>query len=297
MNRLARFHQPYPTTIYRLVGDADDFLAFHKFSVFALVSSLFSSRASSAFRTTLRNEGERKKRHARFVRGYYQKRRREFDQFGKGERELERLLDMIESRLFFLHQPRTVDTIPDTRPPFNPPHWTGDSAEGLTVQPLPESSVLTAADALHLVRDLGYDAQAAFASMPRQLWMNAKADRRRFGVVGTEDGRWLDRTNIAQPIPYVAAATRHTKQGFLSRHAVLRAVARMRTNDNMRMAVVEVVFRRQSPTTVAKKFRLNLETLKKYSTRVRQRISGDSENSGKPNEIEAFERELSTLLT
>jgi hypothetical protein len=297
MNRLARINHGYPTTIYRIVGDADDSLAFHKFSVFAFISSLFTSKAASAFRATLHNELERKKRHARFVRGYYQKRRREFDQFGNGERELERLLDLVEGRLFFLHQPRTVHTISDARPPFNPPHWTGDSAEGLVAVPLPESNVLTLEEARRFVSELGYDARAAFASMPRPLWMNAKPDRRRIGVVEIEDGQWRDRTTIAQPIPYVAAATRHTTQGFLSRDAVLRAVAKMRTSDKMRFAVVEVVFRRQSPTKIAKKFRLNLETLKKYSTRIRKRISDEGENGERSNEIEAFEGELSTLYT
>lgn len=190
----------------------------------------------------------------------------------------------------------TVYSISDTRPPFNPPHWTGESANGLEVEPFPESNVLTVEEAEHLVRELGYDARAAFASISPPIWMHAKPDRRRFGIVETEDGRWLARTNVVQPIPYVAAATRGTKQGFLSRDAVLRAVAKMRTNNTMRFAVVEVVFRRQSPTKTAKKYRLNLETLKKYSARVRQRIIGGSENSEKANEIEAFEAELSTLF-
>jgi len=296
MNRLARLNHPYPTTICRIIGDARDTLAFHKFSVFASVASLVAANAASAFNATLRNERERRKRHERFIKSYSRK-RRDFDQFGRGERELDRLLDMVEDRLFFFHQPRTVDSISDSRPPFSAPHWTGDSAEGLVSVPLPESNVLTAEEALHLVRELGYDGRAAFASIPRPLWMNAKPDRRRIGVVETEDGNWLDRTTIAQPIPYVAALTRHTLKGFLSREAVLSAVARMRTSDKMRLAVVEVVFRRQSPTKIAKKSRLNLETLKKYSTRIRKRILGDSENSENLNEIEAFEGELSTLFT
>lgn len=179
------------------------------------------------------------------------------------------------------------------RPPFGV--WSADSAEGLQAVPLPPSNLLTIADAEHLVRELGYDAHAAFASVTRPM-VNTKSDRRRIGVV-KKNGRWLDRTSFVQPIPYVAAPTRHTTQGFLSRETVLQAVARMRTSDKMRMAVVEVVFRRQSPTAIAKKYRINLETLKKYSTRIRQRISGGPENGENPSEIDVFEVELSTLLT
>lgn len=222
-----------------------------------------------------------------------QRNRRNWEKYFHG---VNRIVELLEEQLESQTN-ATVHTISDTRPPFIPPHWTGDSAEGLIAVPLPQSNVLTAEEALRLVRELGYDAHAALAAIPRPTWMNAKPDRRRFGVVETEDGRWLDRTNIVQPIPYVAAFARNTKQGFLSRDAVLSAAARMRTSDKMRFGVVEVVFRRQSPTTVAKRYRLKLETLKKYATRIRQRLSGDSENSEKPNEIEVFDAELSTLLT
>ena len=191
----------------------------------------------------------------------------------------------------------TVHTISDSQPPFNPPHWTGDSAEGLVAVPLPESNMLSSYAAMRLVTELGYDAHAAFTSVPRPLWMNAKPDRRRFGVIKMDDENWLDRSNIAQPIPYVAAATRHTMQGFLSRDAVLEAVAKMRTADNMRMAVVEVVFRRQPSTAVAKRYRLNLGTLKKYSTRIRQRVSGGAKNSKKANKNAIVVAEVSTLCT
>jgi hypothetical protein len=174
--------------------------------------------------------------------------------------------------------------------------WSADSAEGLIIVPLPQSNVLSVEEAKRLVHELGYDARAAFTSIPRPM-AYTRRDRRRFGVVKTKSGRWVNSTNFGQPIPYVAAPTRHTTQGFFSRDAVLQAAARMRTSDKMRMAVVEVVFRRQSPTKIAEKYRLNLETLKKYSTRIRQRIPRDAENSEKSNKIRVFEVELSTLLT
>jgi len=92
-----------------------------------------------------------------------------------------------------------------TRVVFSNPHWTGEPRPALESVLLPESNVLPAEDAQRLVRELGYDANAAFTSFSRSR-MNAKPDRRRLGVVETEGGKWLDRTKIAQPIPYVAAA-------------------------------------------------------------------------------------------
>lgn len=289
MNRLARLHHPCPTTIYRIVGDADDVLAFRKFSVFALVSAFTSKSAASAFRATLRNERERSERHAHFVRSYYQKRRRDFNQFERGEKELKRLLDMVEDRLFFRHQPRTIDTISKRRPPFNPPHWTGDSAEGLVVIPLPESNVLSIDEACRFVKELGYDGHAAFASITRPLWMHAKPDRRRRGVVKDDDGRWTDQTAIAQPLPYVAAPSRRTTQGFFSKDSVLKALASMRSPHKMRMAAFQVVFNHQSPTQVSEEFGVGLDALKKAATRARGRIRGTRSREQKPNVYAASE--------
>src|SRR5262249_37183921 len=139
---------------------------------------------------------------------------------------------LLEELVFFQHQPLTVRTICGKRPPFSAPHWTGDSAEGLVSVPLPAPNVLTADEAARLVRELGYDGRAAFASISRPTWMNAKPDRRRIGVVETDDGKWLGRTAIAQPIPYVAAAPgRRTKTGGgFTRDLVLMAVAKMRAS-------------------------------------------------------------------
>src|SRR5438105_4229235 len=286
MNRNDRLHCPAPTAVYAIIGDSDHVLSYNKFAVFSLMSSLLVPRAATLFQAVLRREQQRKKRHERFVKKYYKKRRREF-KHAKGERALERLLELVDERLFFRHQPRTVNTISKKRPAFNPPSWTGDSADGLTAVPLPESNMLTAEEALRLVREFGYDAHAAFASIPRPIQMNAKPDRRRIGVVETEDGKWFDRTTIAQPVPYVAEPSRRITQGFFSRDSVLKAVARMRAPYEMRMAAFQVVFYRQSLSEIAEEFGVGASALKQAAIRVRRRIRGDAQKCSKNAASEA----------
>lgn len=165
---------------------------------------------------------------------------------------------------------------------FSQPCWTGDSADGLVAVPFPESNVLSIEEACHLVHKLGYDGRAAFDSLARPL-MEAKSDRKRLGVFQTKDGKWRDRTNIAQPIPYVAAPSRGTHRGFFSRDSVLKAIASMRSSHKMRMAAFQVVFSRHSPTQVAEEFGVGRDALKKAATRVRERIRGPRSREQKVN--------------
>jgi hypothetical protein len=114
-----------------------------------------------------------------------------------------------------------------------------------------------------------------------KMWQ--KPERRRKGVVMDEEtGREYDYSNIAQPVPYVAAPSRRTAQGGgFSRDSVLKAVARMRASHKMRMAVFEVVFRRRSPSQISKRFQVGTRALNKAATRVRNDIRGRVQ---KPNE-------------
>ena len=285
MNSYDRYHCPAPTAMHSIIGDADHVLEYNKFAVFALVSSLLVPRAAVLFQAVLRREKQRKKRHERFVKSYFKKRRREFK--NQGERHLERLLELVDDHLFFRHQPRTVNSISKKRPPFNPPHWTGDSAEGLTPVPLP-ARFPDASYLIDLVKDLGYPIEAALAAMAHpQMWQ--KPDRRRNGVWEDEElGRMYDRTLIAQPVPYVAAPSRRTTQGFFSRDSVLKAVARMRGPYKMRMATFQVVFSRQNLSRVAKEFGVGASALKQAAIRVRRRIH----DAQKPNVYAGSERDV-----
>jgi hypothetical protein len=281
VNRLTRLSHPYPTTILRIVGDADDDLAFHKFAVFALVSCLFNLKAASAFRAMLRNERERKKRHARFVKGYYKKRRQEFKQFGQGERELERLLDMVEGRLFFLHQPRTISTISAARPPFSPPHWVGDPPP-IGVDIVPCVSQFPSADEFAvLVRDYGYDGRAAWTSIAHKQLQPPPDRRRRLtrpDMHEQENPTLYEQGNygsasFAQPFPYVAALPRRTEQGCgFTRRAVEAVVSKMRVDLPTRRAVTKIVYARLPVKTVATAYGIPWVTLKTHAQRVRLRL-------------------------
>jgi len=66
---------------------------------------------------------------------------------------------------------------------------------------------------------------------------------------------------------------RRTLKGFFSRESVTKALGKMRTHNVMKVALMEVVFSRQSPTKIAQIYCLPLGTLKVFATRLRNRIS------------------------
>src|SRR6266566_1877983 len=164
------------------------------------------------------------------------------------------------------------------RSPFNPPHWTGDSMEGLTAVPLPASG-LDSEYVLTLVRDLGYPIEAALAAMAHPPKVR-QPDRRR--KTDEEGG------SIVQPVSYTAAPNRGTKRGGgFTRDSVKKAIARMRASHNMRLAVFEVVFRRRSPSRISVQFGVGTRALNKAATRVRNDIRHEEGVGGgvqKPNE-------------
>lgn len=274
MNRHDVHHCPCPTTMHSVIGDTDDVLSYHKFATFALASVLLVPRAAAIFNATLRRERERKKRHERFVKSYYKKHPREFtSKQAKGERALERLLELVEDRLFFRYQPRTVNTISKKRPPFNPPHWTGDQRPERVVVQL-ESRFPSSEELLELVR-LGYPGSAAFAAMAHPYI--GRPDRRCNGVIGDDEHEMqYGSSTVAHPEhPYIAVPIRRTEVGGgFSRDSVLRAIARMRVSHKMRMAVFEVVFCRRFPSQIAGEFGVGVRALNKAATRVRKAIRG-----------------------
>ena len=170
------------------------------------------------------------------------------------------------------------------RSPFNPPHWTGDSMEGLTAVPLPASG-LDSEYVLTLVRDLGYPIDAALAAMAHPPRVR-QPDRRR----KVEEG---GNTVIAQPVSYTAAPSRRTERGGFTRDSVRKAIARMRASSQMRLAVFEVVFSRRSPSRISVQFGVGTRALNKAASRIRKDIrhagEGVSEGVQKPNKNAASE--------
>jgi hypothetical protein len=164
-----------------------------------------------------------------------------------------------------------------------PPVWTGErpSDERLVISSDFQSEFPSASYLLALVHKYGYNIDAALPCMARaHIWRNPKPDRRRSGgypTAGEQMSGEHASAGFAQPAhPYNPAAPsrRTTQGGGFSRAQVLASVARMRTNDNIRLACCEVVYRRRSPKAVAEEYGIEWGKLRTYATRVRQRIRG-----------------------
>jgi len=287
-------------TLYKSVcGTAHEPTARNKFAVFALVACLLVPNAARHLRSAIRHEEYTEKftakeeRLSRVVRRFNDSGRR-------ASKNLDALMEMLTDCWLFPNNHATADSISSTRPPFPAPHYSGDTTEGLVAVPhdfpseFPSSSYL-----LELVHKYGYSVDATLSAMSRaHIWRNPRPDRRRNGGHPTEDGQMdgqYANAGFAQPAhPYnPAAPNRRTERGGgFSRAQVLASVARMRTSDNMRLACIEVVYRRRSPKAVAKEYSIKWETLRTYATRVRQRIQGKSVE--KANENAGLEAEVYT---
>jgi len=298
LNRDDRRLCPAPTRLGQIIGDSqNDVLERNRFAVYALVSALLVPDAALIFQQMLRKERNRKEQHARFVKQQNQRRRRELKHCSS-ERTLERVLEAADKALYPDRPEATVAHIAGGT--HTPPCWTGDPRpEGRVTVPLPGSNVLTADHAAYLVRELGYDANAAFTSITRRPLQ--KSDRGKVGELPRserERSRIYRRSDIVQPIPIVAAPIRRTTQGYVTKDTVLRALAEMRCSHPMRMACLEVVFQRQSPTLVAEKYDLGVEAVNKSSSRLRARIQGKWRHNDlvqKPNVYAGSEADVSTL--
>jgi hypothetical protein len=286
MNHDDRRLCPAPTTLGQIIGDSqNDVLERNRFAVYALASCLLVPNAAKLFQQTLNKERTRKRQHDQFVKRENRRRARELRQRDSSQRTLDRVLELTDAAVFPDRPEATVRNIDGSRPPFNPPHWTGDwtgdyPPEQYVVVPLPGSNVLAVEHAAYLVRELGYDANAAWTSIVRRP--PQKSDRGKVGEVGFEgeheDGLRLvtrRRSNIPQPIPIVSAPVRRTEVGGFTKDTVLRAMAKSKSSPPMRMAAFEVVFYRQSPTQTAEKYDVGLEALKKASTRLRRNIQSE----------------------
>jgi hypothetical protein len=287
-------------TLYKSVcGTAHEPTARNKFAVFALVACLLVPNAARQLRSTIRHEKFREQceskeeRLPRVVQRHADSRRR-------ASKKLNVLVETLTDQWLFPNNHATADSISFTRPPFPAPHYGGDTTEGLFAVPhdfpseFPSSSYL-----LELVHKYGYSVDATLSAMSRaHIWRNPRPDRRRNGGHPTADGQMdgqYANAGFAQPAhPYNPAAPnrRTERDGGFSHAQVLASVARMRTSDNMRLACIEVVYRRRSPKGVAKEYGIKWETLRTYATRVRQRIQGKSVR--KANENAGLEAEVYT---
>ncbi len=138
----------------------EDPLAYNKFVVFALVSSLLVPNAGKLFRQALKDERTKignEHRRLRMIR----KQRRE-----NGEpRLLGKRIDKLHTALFdsCYSTNATVKTISKSRPPFSSPHWIGEPHPPVDQNPTVElqdlNNVLTSKDIIQILR-LGFPFRA-----------------------------------------------------------------------------------------------------------------------------------------
>jgi hypothetical protein len=140
----------------------------------------------------------------------------------------------------------------------------------------------------YLVSELGYDPDAALAALIRShVWRNPIPDRRRNGALPVADAQAAGAFSngaLAQPAhPYNPASPtrRTTRGGGFTKQQTLDALARMRTDDNTKFAVMEIVYRRRSTLRVSDEYGVPVETLYVYASRLRKRIRRASSGRAK----------------
>ncbi len=271
-------------------GTTHEPTARNKFTVFALVACLLVPNAARQLRSITRHEifrenlESKEERLPRVIQRYTDSRRH-------ASKKLDALVETLTDRWLFPNNHATAATISFTRPPFPAPHYSGDTSEGLVAVPhhfpseFPSASYL-----LELVHKYGFDIDAALSCLTRaHLWHNSTPDRRRNGGHATAEGQMSGQyasAGFAQPAhPYNPAAPnrRTTQGGGFSRAQVLSAIARMRTESNIRFPCFEVVYRRRKPKVVAKEYGIEWGKLRTYATRVRQHIRGGENAVQKAN--------------
>jgi len=165
------------------------------------------------------------------------------------------------------------------RPPFPAPHWHGEArpqgARGVRLQTrFPSVPYLT-----YLVRDLGYDGQAAFAALAKahQPWLHS-VDRRRANPVdadeqaGTVTYEYSPIVSVVHPYVPAAPSQRTKTGGGLSKQQVEAALGRKRWDSGTKKGVFEIVYRQRSSLQVSNESGIPVETLYVYASRLRQDI-------------------------
>jgi hypothetical protein len=167
----------------------------------------------------------------------------------------------------------------DNRPPFPAPHWPGEArprgARRVRLKTrFPSIGYLTC-----LVRDLGYDGNAALAAMVQahQPWLRS-VDRRRANPVdanpraGTTAHEHSAIVSVVRPYVLAAPSQRSKTSGGLTKEQVHQALAKKRWDSGMKKAVFEIVYGQRSNLQVSNESGIPLEILYVYASRLRHDI-------------------------
>lgn len=246
-------------------SEFEDPLAYNKFVVFALVSSLLVPNAGKLFRRTLLDErfGQRSQRLS-------QRDRRK-------EKQFDRRTDKIVSALLASLRPERHEG----GFVFPPPCWHGEPhPHGARAVRL-HSNFPSAGYLARLVSEFGYEGSAAIAALSRahEPWTRI-SDRRRanggpdFNADAQANKPVHEHSSFNPAHPYYPMSpSRRTKVGGgLTEEQVQKGLERMRTDEQTKKALLEIVYRRRSTLQVADEFDRPAETLYRYATRLRGHI-------------------------
>jgi len=252
-----------------------DPLAYNKFVVFALVSSLVVPKAAKSFRRALRWDKNKRRIQSCPERNLS----RALNEFRSGERRVRRLFDSFLDVWWF--PDATAKNISNSRPPFHPPHWHGDERPygARTVRlrsRFPSAGYLT-----RLVSKFGYEDSAAIAALSRAHEPWTRVSDRRHANGGPDfnaDAQIIrqvhEHSSFTPAHPYypMSPSRRTRVGGGLTEEQVQKGLKKMRTDDKTKKALLEIVYRRRSTLQVADEFDRPAETLYRYATRLRGHI-------------------------
>lgn len=242
-----------------------DPLAYHKFCVFAFVSALLVPDAAKLFRRALQQE--------RFGKNNDRRSRRLLQRDRQQKKQLYRRADRLVSALLASlrlekHEGGLI---------FPPPHWKGEArpfgARRVRVHTrFPSAGYLT-----YLVKELGYEGNAAAAALVRAHtpWTRPRPDRRR-----ATTNTYGDEAEIASPKHpyYPMSPSRRTKVGGgITKEMVRAGLRKMRTDGNTKAALIEIVYRRRSTLRVSDEFNVPAEVLYVYASRLRGHIRANEQ--------------------
>jgi hypothetical protein len=258
-----------------------------RFKTYAFFSSMLNPHAGREFRRFRRHQEFRTKHNQSTGRelkhGYIGKKKYTTD--AQQEQRVERITQIAEDLWWFPNA--SIKNISSGRGLGQPPQWIQRQWKDDT--PLKEmdivsaanvqlSHVVTANDFARLVNQFGYSGIAAWTSITHAQ-LQPPPDRRRRRVhpdLNEQDGderKGYNGAGFAQPLPYIGAPSRHTKQGCgFTRRQVADVVDKMRIDLPTRRAVTKIVYARLPLKVVAKTYSIKWQTLKTYAQRARLRL-------------------------
>jgi hypothetical protein len=246
-------------------SEFEDPLAYNKFVVFALVSSLLIPNAAKLFRQTLQQER------------FYKRSQRLAQRDRRNKKRFDRRTDKLVSAL-----------LESLRPEehkggfvFPPPCWHGEPRPHGARAVRLRSNFPSAGYLARLVSEFGYEGSAAIAALSRahEPWTRVSDRRRANGGPDFNADAQINRpvhehSSFSPGHPYFPMSpSRRTKVGGgLTKEQVEKGLEKMRTDERTKKALLEIVYRRRSTLQVADEFDRPVETLYRYATRLRGHI-------------------------